>query len=162
MKRRFVLFLIAYLTYAQLVAQTCGSDVFLEQQLNSNSRLREISEQNQQAVTKLVQQQKAASLIGSYYGMQAAIYKIPVVVHIIHTGGIEGSIHNPSTADILGAIAYLNSVFDGTIPGGEGVGDIGIRFELATRDPSNNATTGINRFNLSSDPSYVNYGVRLQ
>jgi hypothetical protein len=162
MKRRFALFFLSFIYCACLVAQTCGSDLFLEKQLSSNTSLRVISEQNQKAVAKVVEQQKAASLVGSYYGMQAAIYKIPVVVHVLHTGGAEGTVHNPSTADIQGAIDYLNSVFDGSLPGGEGVGDIGIKFEFATRDPLNNPTTGINRVNLGSIPDYVNYGVRLQ
>jgi hypothetical protein len=162
MKHRFTLFLLSFFSSACLVAQTCGSDIFLEKQLNSNRNLRAISDQNQKAVAKVVQQQKAAAVVASYYGMQAAAYKIPVVVHILHTGGLEGSIYNPSTADIQGAIDYLNSVYDGTLPGREGVGDIGIKFELATRDPFNNPTTGIDRVNLGLIPDYVNYGVKLQ
>ncbi|HTE25044.1 zinc-dependent metalloprotease [Flavitalea sp.] len=162
MKQRLLLFLISCFSSAFLIAQTCGSDIFLEKQLNSDRNYRIISEQNQKAIAKVVEQQKAASVVGAYFGMQAAIYTIPVVVHVLHTGGAEGSQYNPSTADIEGAINYLNTVFDGTLPGGEGVGDIGIKFEFATRDPANNPTTGINRVNLGLIPDYVNYGVRLQ
>jgi hypothetical protein len=46
-------------------------------------------------------------------------YTIPVVVHVMHTGGAVGTIYNPSDAAILGAINYLNQVYAGTYPGME-------------------------------------------
>jgi hypothetical protein len=82
-------------------------------------------------------------------GLQATLYYIPVVVHVIHTGGGVGSTYNPTDATIQGAIDYLNAVYNGTWNGAGGsilgAGDIGVQFVLATKDPSGAPTTGINR-----------------
>jgi len=92
-------------------------------------------------------------------------YTIPVVVHVMHTGGAVGTIYNPTDAQINGAINYLNQVFSGTFPGmtapieGGGVVDLEIQFALAQRTPACGATNGINRVNASSIPGYVANGV---
>jgi len=93
----------------------------------------------------------------------ASSYQIPVVVHVIHTGGEIGTIYNPSDAQILGAISYLNKVYNGTWPGtvasGYGAGDLGIQFVLAQRDPNCNPTNGINRVDGSGISGYSTGGV---
>lgn len=94
-----------------------------------------------------------------------ASYTIPVVVHVMHTGGAVGTIYNPTDAQILGAINYLNQVFAGTYPGmsapveGGGVVDLEVQFALAQRTPACGATNGINRVDASSLPNYVANGV---
>lgn len=110
-----------------------------------------IAEKNQTPV--------ARSGIQGQLGTAAALYTIPVVIHVIHTGGAIGSLDNPTDAQLLGAIDYLNSVYNGTMPGIEGVGDIQIQFELARRDPSCNPTTAINRVNGSGLANYAANGV---
>ena len=90
-----------------------------------------------------------------------ALYTIPVVVHIVHTGGAIGTIYNPADATIQNTIAYLNQVYDGTYLGMEGVGDIQIQFTLAQRDPNCNVTNGINRVDGSVLTNYVAGGVNL-
>ena len=77
--------------------------------------------------------------------LSGPLYTIPVVVHVIHTGGAIGTIYNPSDAQIQGAIDYLNAVYNGTYPGTTGAGDLGIQFILAKRDPNCNPTNGITR-----------------
>src|SRR5262245_33902993 len=68
-----------------------------------------------------------------------ASYTIPVVVHVMHTGGAVGTIYNPTDAQIIGAINYLNQVYAGTFSGmtapveGGGVVDLEIQFALAQR-----------------------------
>jgi hypothetical protein len=97
-----------------------------------------------------------------------ALYTIPVVVHVMHTGGAVGTIYNPSDAQIIGAINYLNQVFAGTYPGmtapveGGGIVDMEVQFALAQRTPSCGATNGINRVDASSLPNYVSNGVNVQ
>lgn len=90
-------------------------------------------------------------------------YQIPIVVHVIHTGGDIGTIYNPTDAQILGAIDYLNQVYNGTWPGtvgtGYGAGDLGIQFVLAQRDPNCNPTNGINRIDGSAVANYVAGGI---
>ncbi|HEY4109409.1 zinc-dependent metalloprotease [Puia sp.] len=88
-------------------------------------------------------------------------YTIPVVVHVINTGGDIGTIYNPTDAQILRAINYLNQVYNGTYPGTQGAGDLGIQFVLAQRDPNCNPTNGINRVNGSGVPGYTSGGVMV-
>jgi Pregnancy-associated plasma protein-A/GEVED domain/Secretion system C-terminal sorting domain len=90
-----------------------------------------------------------------------ALYTIPVVVHVVHTGGAIGTLYNPTDAQIQNTITYLNQVYDGSYPGTEGVGDVQIQFTLAQLDPNCNATTGINRVNGSGIANYVAGGVNI-
>ncbi|HSZ84547.1 MAG TPA: M43 family zinc metalloprotease [Puia sp.] len=100
------------------------------------------------------------SINGSHSGtLGTALYTIPVVVHVIHTGGAVGTIYNPTDAQILGAINYLNEVYNGTYPGTQGVGDLQIQFAVAQRDPNCNPTNGINRVDGSSLAGYASGGV---
>jgi hypothetical protein len=90
----------------------------------------------------------------------SALYTIPVVVHVVHTGGAEGTIYNPTDAQIIGAINYLNSIYDGSDASlFGGVGDMQIQFALAQRDPNCNPTNGINHVDGSSIPNYTAFGV---
>jgi hypothetical protein len=88
-----------------------------------------------------------------------ALYTIPVVIHVVHTGGAIGSIYNPTDAQILGAIDYLNEVYNGSYPGTQGVGDLQIQFVVAQRDPNCNPTNGIDRVDGSSLAGYDSGGV---
>ena len=72
----------------------------------------------------------------------------PTLSNTCSNGGAIGSIYNPTDAQILGAINYLNAVYNGTYPGTQGVGDLGIQFVMAQRDPNCNPTNGINRVEL--------------
>jgi hypothetical protein len=94
--------------------------------------------------------------------LNTALYTIPVVIHVIHTGSAIGSQDNPVDAQLAGTIDYLNSVYGGTMPGIEGVGDMQIQFVLATLDPNCKPTTGIDRFNGTVLPLYESNGVNAQ
>jgi hypothetical protein len=93
--------------------------------------------------------------------LTAPLFTIPVVVHVVHTGGPIGSAYNPSDAQIFGAIDYLNQVYAGTYPGTQGVGEIQIQFALAQRDPNCNPTNGIDRVNGSGIANYTLNGVNV-
>lgn len=86
----------------------------------------------------------------------ATLYYIPVVVHCIYDGPANASV--PSTSQITDAINYINQVYDGTWTGTGGAilgaGDLQIKFVLATKDPVNNATSGIDRVDGSSLAGY--------
>lgn len=98
-------------------------------------------------------------------GRTMATAFIPVVVHVMHTGGAIGTIYNPTDAQIIGAIDYLNRVYAGTEPGmtspagGIAAGDMEIQFAFAQRTPSCGATNGIDRVDASVLPNYVAQGV---
>ena len=88
-------------------------------------------------------------------------YTIPVVVHVINTGGDVGTIYNPTDAQILRAIAYLNAVYNGSYPGTQGAGNLGIQFVLAQRDPNCNPSNGINRVDGSGVSGYLSGGINV-
>ena len=94
----------------------------------------------------------------------ATLYYIPVVVHCIYDGPANASV--PSTAQITDAINYMNQVYDGTWTGTGGAilgaGDLQIKFVLATKDPANNATSGIDRVDGSSLPGYSANGANAK
>lgn len=96
-------------------------------------------------------------------GTLAPLYYIPIVVHVIHTGGAVGTTYNPTDATIKGAIDYLNAVYSGTWTGAGGsimgAGDIQVQFVLATKDPDGNPSTGINRVDGSGIAGYTTTGI---
>ncbi len=91
------------------------------------------------------------------------VYEIPVVIHVIHTGGAVGTIYNPTDAQLTGMINYLNQAYNATYASYPAVGSGGVyfpvKFVLAKRDPSCSATTGINRVDGSSVSGYSANGV---
>jgi hypothetical protein len=135
----------------------CGFDIIHQQQIKENPAYRKLIEDQDKWISNYIKEQ------GNIQRDQVAAvqYTIPVVVHIVHTGGAIGTIYNPSDADIQNTIAYLNEVYNGTFPGTEGVGDIEIQFALAQRDPSCNPTNGIDRVDGSGLSEYTTSGVRL-
>ncbi|MDW8235988.1 MAG: M43 family zinc metalloprotease [Bacteroidia bacterium] len=83
------------------------------------------------------------------------VYRIPVVVHVIHDGEALGTGTNIPDNNILHQIEVLNEDFRRK-PGTPGWNDdprgadVRIEFVLAKRDPSGNPTTGIQRYNRNS------------
>lgn len=91
------------------------------------------------------------------------VYEIPVVVHVIHTGGAIGSNYNPTSAQLQGMVDYLTKVYEATWTGYpdslSGGTHFPVKFVLAKRDPNCNPTDGIVRVNGSSLAGYVSGGV---
>lgn len=85
-------------------------------------------------------------------------YTLPVVVHVIHTGGAVGSPDNPTTALINAMIKNLNNAYHkkGASFGGA---DMKIQFKLAVRSPACTGTTGINRADGSGITNYASGGI---
>ncbi|MDB5271739.1 MAG: C-terminal target protein [Chitinophagaceae bacterium] len=91
------------------------------------------------------------------------IYKIPVVIHVMHLGEAVGVGTNISDEQIYSAITSLNEAYRkkaGSIYDGTGA-DMGMEFCLAQKDPSGNATKGINRINASATGNYGKYGLTI-
>ena len=95
------------------------------------------------------QQQYEDYLQNDFDPNSRAAYTIPVVVHIVHLGGVD----NISNEQVYDAIAVLNEDFSMTNPDlGNTVapfntitGDADFEFVLATKDPSGNCHLGITR-----------------
>ena len=128
----------------------CGQHILLKRLLENPKRLQlHIEEQAQFVIEE-------KSLISSK-NTKGTIYKVPIVFHIIHNGGIE----NISNAQILDALEVLNRDFrklnadTATVaPQFQGVpADIEIEFILATKAPDGSCFSGITR--TQSPLSYV-------
>jgi PKD repeat protein len=93
----------------------------------------------------------------------STIYRIPVVVHIMHSGESVGTGTNITDEQVRQGIATLNERFRKTPNGlGDGNGvDVALEFALAVRDESGNCTNGIVRYNMAANTSYVNNGVKF-
>src|SRR6202008_1797335 len=93
--------------------------------------------------------------------VQVALYRIPVVVHVMYKGEAVGVGSNISEAAINQGIRQLNERYRkvaGSLGDGNGV-DMEIEFALAVRDPNGNCTNGIVRYDMSSHSDYMNNGV---
>ena len=105
----------------------------------------------------------------SYFAFEAALadmqgstmrtttaHVLPIVVHIMHAGDAIGTGSNLSESQILSAIDALNADFQGAFGGA----DIDIDFELASRDPDGNPSSGITRTNVAAViPSFASTGM---
>src|SRR5579871_6592085 len=167
----FILAACTLLSFQYAAAQPiCGFDGAHQKRMNADPAYRSDVLKYETGINQYIQTHKTPvegkkttnsinGLSGSGHTLGTALYTIPVVVHVIHTGGAVGTIYNPTDAQILGAIDYLNQVYNGTYPGTQGVGDLQIQFALAQRDPNCNPTNGINRVDGSSIAGYVSGGV---
>lgn len=86
---------------------------------------------------------------------QAAAYKVPVVIHVVHNGEAVGTGANISEAQILSQLRVINEDFNrqnadasNTPPVFASVaGSLDVEFVLAKRNPDGQATSGIVRVN---------------
>jgi len=164
-----ILLLLAHAVFSQAI---CGFDIVHNRRLQKDPVYHQNVLDGEAAIRSYIRQhpklgQPRRPIVQGAPGGPAtplsALYTIPVVVHVIHTGGAIGTIYNPTDAQILGAIDYLNAVYNGTESNlSGGAGDLQIQFALARRDPNCNATNGINRVDGSGVAGYVTGGVKEQ
>lgn len=164
---RILLTTAAILTTAALFSQErlCGTTEAQNEWFEKHPELKAGFENLQQQAVD----EDAAFMTGNLQGKAAstANYTIPVVFHILHTGGSE----NISDAQVQNAMMILNRDFrklnpdttDIVAPFNAMIGDAKITFSLATKDPNGNCTNGIVRHYdsrtawNSSDNSYYAY-----
>lgn len=162
MKKILLLFSSLFFVYTSFGQKICGSDQKLEQMLNTDpafaQRLAEMEAKWMEYVHSKTNNASKPVLEGA-----DTVFEIPIVVHVIHTGGAIGTNYNRSDADILAWIDYTNDMFEGTASGylspSAGGGRIPIRLVLAKRDPSCNPTTGIVRVDGSGISGYTANGL---
>ena len=127
----------------------CGTDAWLQAQLE---------EQNMSIDEYLshmdAQMHARHSTENRRQAQNETLYTLPIVVHLIYypDSTLESNSGNLTDCHVLRAMEELNKVFSQThglsIPAEfeyQAAGDTGFRFELATRDPEGNPTTGILR-----------------
>lgn len=157
-KRLFLslIFLLISLVYNDLFSQithTCGFD-HIQKKNMQDPVYRQLWDEHNKLIQKTINSPKPKA---------GTIYKIPVVVHVLHLGEAIGSGSNISDAQIQSAITNLTQVYRkiATSQVSSQSVDLEVEFELAKRDPNCNATNGIVRINASSVPGYSQYGVML-
>jgi hypothetical protein len=124
--------------------------------------LQQLNRQIEQAVTDAARQDPAARLVAGQRPNEE-IFRIPVVVHVVHntaSGAVGGANNgNISDAQIASQIVVLNEDYR-RAPGTPGFNnsaigaDTGIEFFLATTDPQGNPTTGITRHYYAPKSSF--------
>ena len=139
--------------------QTCGFDAYHQQMAASNPAYAQRINKFNAKWARMSQDGPTSLIVNT---SQGPVYEIPVVIHVIHTGGAVGSIYNPSDANLNGMINYLNASYAATwaaypdsLSGGT---HFPVRFALAKRNGCV-ASTGINRVNGSSLAGYTANGV---
>ncbi len=161
-----VLLMVGMLFGLKSKAQTaiCGFDAIRKQMLEKNPGYREQEMRNEAGIQK--QLRKMEALSRKVINGTDTIYEIPVVIHVMHTGGAVGSKYNPGDAKLLEMMDYLNQSYAATWPAYSGVGNGGtrvpIRFVLARRTPDCQATDGIIRVDASGVPNYTSGGIKAK
>ncbi len=128
-----ILMVFAYIkSFAQQHNEPCGFNIF------TNTKAKSVQDFEMQIAKEL-----ATSHLSNHSSHTTGIFIIPLVIHIIHNGGIE----NISDSQIFSQIQILNEDFrklTGTNGDGNGV-DTKIQFCLAKINPDGKCTNGIVR-----------------
>jgi hypothetical protein len=155
----FPIFFTLLLLSIQVSAQkNCAfDDLRKQEQLRDPNYIRNFEAVDAKIKTAIALRNQNRSVNDTFY--------IPLVVHVLHNGSAVGAYDNPTDATIISTIDYLNKVFNGTWAGAGGgiigVGDINVKFVLATKDTNNNTTNGIDRINCSGFANYGTGGMNL-
>ncbi len=135
---------------SRLLAQrTCGTVDYMNNLKNKETK---------ESLENWILQKQIESPLGgqkSYNADGVTVYRIPVVVHVVHKGEAEGDETNISENQILSQIAVLNEDFRKLNADSINIpaefkplySNIGFEFIMAKRDPNNQATNGIVRVN---------------
>lgn len=153
----FLLMILTVISYqaSSQVINKCGSDQIHNQLMQTDPVY---------AQKMLTYETYVQSVQNSAQRTMGTVYKIPVVVHVMHKGEAVGTGINVSDAAIQNAIQDLNEMYR-KIPGTQGDGngvDVEIEYALAVRDPSGNCTNGIVRVNMTGNAAYMSNGVNRQ
>jgi hypothetical protein len=168
MMRKLTLLLVAVTGLSlSSKAQLCGFDQAHSQLLGASPAYSQKVAAHNTQLAQMLQNNSNSLIINTPNGL---VYDIPVVIHVIHTGGAIGTIYNPHDTVLQNMVNYLNQTYAATwyaYPGPTSGGTyIPIQFTLAKRDPNCNSTNGIVRVNgatalgASLGADYVTYGVR--
>ena len=152
MKHLYLIFFLAsIISFGQNGISKCATSEINKELIE---RYPEARMANDQMKTQITNAQKQNPIDG--------IYKVPVVVHIMHTGEAVGEGSNITNQDVFDGLQYLNNYWRkvlGTNGDADGV-DMEIEFELAAVDPNGLSTNGIVRYDMSGVQNYVDNGVR--
>lgn len=145
-------------------AQRCGSDEVNRRMAQNSPTFRQNLLDNNATIAQFTRNANRMKIINTANG---PVYDIPVVIHVIHTGGAIGTTYNPADSVLVNMISYLNKTYAATWPfypnASSGGTYFPVQFSLAKRDPNCNSTTGIVRINGTAalGATYTSNGVNL-
>lgn len=150
---RYLFSSLCILSLLNLNAQHfCSTTEMQNRWFSEHPELKADFEKHQQKLAELDRESyKTAYQNGSDKSVSAGTYTIPIVLHILHTGGSE----NISDAQVIDAVNILTRDFNKTNADTAGVvapfksliGNTQFDFVLASKDPNGNCTNGIIRYN---------------
>jgi hypothetical protein len=141
----FVLFIFSH----SIAQQQCGFDGQRQEQLKDPNFIA-IEKATEKRIEDAINNKRFSRMTGS-------VLNIPVVIHVLHLGEAVGTATNIADAQIQSSIDNLNNFYRGQTTASPV--DFEIQFALAKRDPSCNATSGINRIDASGIPNYSANGI---
>lgn len=145
---KFLNLLFVFFSTFSFAQQRCISPNIIEKQI--------LNAQNPQSVIDEMNSLKNSTFIPT---KASIIYKIPIVFHIIHNGDSLGTDENISDSIIFEQLKRINTDFAGKNPDSTNIpnefkaffAESEIEFCLAKKDPNGTFTTGINRYDFSSN-----------
>lgn len=151
--------------YGSAQAQLCGFDQVHRQMLTQDPAYAQRVAATDAHLAQMVQNNANSLIVNTPNG---PVYEIPVVIHVVHTGGAVGTMYNPADATLQGMINYLNASYAATwasYPSATTGGTaFPIQFVLAKRTPGCATTSnGIVRVDGSAalGTAYTNNGVNI-
>ncbi|AWV98224.1 M43 family zinc metalloprotease [Arcticibacterium luteifluviistationis] len=135
-------------------SQPCAADFKHAELLKNSDTYRANFETNQTQIDNFINNQTQFRVAST----SDIFYRIPLVVHVLEPDSASSIV---TDVEINQMISRLNN----QLKAGAGYTEsqnINIEFVLAKRSPDCGATTGIVRVDMSSNTSYVDYGVKSQ
>lgn len=149
--------LLGISSFAQAV-QPCGFDIVHQNKMRSD---RHYENATREVDNRWVKAKAMGSTALLTYTPRGYVYQVPIVIHVLHTGGAVGTTYNPDSTRIGQMLDYLNRSYAAVAPFPDtfaGGCRIPLEFVLAKRTPWGAATNGIIRLNASSIPNYTAFG----
>lgn len=140
----------------------CSYDAIHQKKMQTDANYRKESEDFEKLVTDIRNKKNKAILeSGNARVTTDVIYKIPIVVHVLHRGEPIGQGINVSDEHIQEIIKQANQDYRKIVnTTGYGNGfDTNVEFALAVRDVNGNSTNGIDRIDMSGNTSYMALGL---
>jgi hypothetical protein len=128
---------------------SCGFDYAHQRLLKTNTLYKKTFTESESRIKTLLSNK-------DFMKTQGTVYRVPVVVHVIHNGEAVGTGTNISNAQIQSALTSLTQYYRGTLGSSA---DAEVEFALASLDPNCNPTTGIVRINGSAVTNYATMGL---
>jgi len=162
MRSTLLIFLASIFSISLQAQQECGFEKSHQMLLQSNTSYRQSVEKGAKEWAKFA---VAASQQKLLITGNDTIFEIPVVIHVIHTGGAIGTQYNPTDQQLIDLIDFTNKCFQASWPSypdpQSGGTYVPFRFSLAKRDPNCAATNGIVRIDGSGLTDYAADGIQL-